>query len=87
MAEPDADRGEELIETLTEREGIPYNQSWALRALGRILDLNGSGWVPPRSIAMLTGMRNGLRRGSDRQVMLADLVDRLTRPDSMSRPM
>src|ERR1035441_453927 len=23
---PDSDRGEELIETLTEREGIPYNQ-------------------------------------------------------------
>jgi hypothetical protein len=87
MAEPDADRGEELIETLTEREGIPYNQSWALRALGRILDLNGPGWVSPRSIAMLTGMRNGLRPGSDRQVMLADLVDRLTPPDSATHPM
>lgn len=80
MAEPDADRGEELIETLTEREGIPYNQSWALRALGRILDLNGSSWVSSRSVAMLTGMRDGLRPGSGRQLMLTDLVDRLTRP-------
>jgi hypothetical protein len=80
IAEPDTDRGEELIETLTEREGIPYNQSWALRALGRILDLNGSSRVSSRSVAMLTGMRDGLRPGSSRQLMLTDLVDRLTRP-------
>jgi hypothetical protein len=78
VAQPDADRGEELIETLTEREGIPYNQSWALRALNRILDLNGSGWVSPRSVAMLSGMLDGLRRGSSRQLMLVNLVDRLT---------
>jgi hypothetical protein len=78
-AKPEADHGEELIETLTEREGIPYNQSWALRALGRILDLNGSSWVSPRSVAMLTGMRDGLRPGSSRQLLLADTVDRLTR--------
>jgi hypothetical protein len=84
MAEPDADRGEELIETLTEREGIPYNQSWALRALGRILDRNGSDWVSPRSVAMLSGMRDGLRPGSDRQLMLTDLVDRVTRLDDGS---
>lgn len=78
VAQPDAGRGEELIETLTEREGIPYNQHWALRALNRILDLNGSGWVPPRSAAMLSGMRDGLRPGSNRQLMLVNLVDRLT---------
>jgi hypothetical protein len=78
MAEPDADRGEELIETLTEREGIPYNQNWALRALRRILDLNGTGWVSSRSVAMLAGMRDGLRPGSGRQLTLAELVDRFT---------
>jgi hypothetical protein len=79
VAQPDAGRGEELIETLTEREGIPYNQHWALRALNRILDLNGSGWVSPHSAAMLSGMRDGLRPGSNRQLMLVNVVDRLTR--------
>lgn len=80
MAKPDAAIGEELIETLTEREGIPYNQSWALRALNRIVDLHGPGWILPRSVAMLRGMRDGLRSGSDRQLMLAELVERLGRP-------
>jgi hypothetical protein len=83
IAEPDTDRGEELIETITEREGIPYNQSWALRALGRILDLGGSSRVSLRSVAMLAGMRDGLRPGSSRQLMLTDLVDRLTRPGNL----
>jgi hypothetical protein len=80
VAEPDAGHGEELIETLTEREGIPYNQSWALRALSRILDVKGSSWVSPRSVAMLSGMRDGLRPGSDRQLTLVNLVGRITRP-------
>jgi hypothetical protein len=80
VAQPDADNGEELIETLTEREGIPYNQSWALRALNRILDVQGSSWVSPRSVALLSGMRDGLRPGSDRQITLTNLVDRITRP-------
>lgn len=80
IAEPDPRRGEELIETLTEREGIPYNQHWALRSLSRIFDVKGSSWVSPRSVAMLAGMRDGLRLGSDRQLMLANLVDRITRP-------
>jgi hypothetical protein len=78
MADPDAAYGEQLIETLTEREGIPYNQNWAVRALSLILERNGSGWISFRSIAMLTGMRDGLRPGSDRQAMLADLVDQIT---------
>jgi hypothetical protein len=80
VAEPDAHRGEELIETLTEREGIPYNQSWALRALNRILDVKGSSWVSPRSVALLSGMRDGLRAGSDRQLTLTNLVDRIIQP-------
>jgi hypothetical protein len=80
MAEPDPARGEELIETLTEREGISYNQSWALRALSRILDVKGSSWISSRSVAMLSGMRDGLRAGSDRQLMLTNLVDRIARP-------
>ena len=79
IAGPDSDRGEELIETLTEREGIPYNQSWALRAPGRILELNGSSRVSSRSVAMLTGMRDGLRARRSWQLLLTDLVDRLTR--------
>jgi hypothetical protein len=80
VAQPYAGSGEELIETLTEREGIPYNQSWALRALNRILDVKGSSWVSPRSVALLSGMRDGLRPGSDRQLTLTNLVDRITRP-------
>ena len=54
------------------------------RANGRILDRNGSDWVSPRSVAMLSGMRDGLRPGSDRQLMLTDLVDRVTRLDDGS---
>jgi hypothetical protein len=84
MARPDAAHGEELIETLTEREGIPYNQSWALRALGLILDRSGPDWVSPRSVALLAGMRDGLRPGSDRQVMLAEVVDRLRQPEGLA---
>jgi hypothetical protein len=80
LADPNTGLGEELIETLTEREGIPYNQSWALRALSRILDVKGSSWVSPRSVAMLSGMRDGLRRGSDRQLTLTNLVDRIAQP-------
>jgi hypothetical protein len=41
VADPDPSRAEELTRTLTEREGIPYNQSWALRALNRIVDTHG----------------------------------------------
>lgn len=48
MAKPDTAIGEELIETLTEREGIPYNQSWALIAPSRIVDL------PPRPSATIS---------------------------------
>jgi hypothetical protein len=80
IAAPDAAHGEERIQRLPEREGIPYNQSWALRALGLILDRSGSAWVTPRSAAMLAGMRNGLRPGSDRHAMLTELVDQLSRP-------
>lgn len=78
MARADCDQADELIRALTEREGIPYNQSWALRALGRIIDTHGSGCVSGKGIARLKGMRDGLKPGLDRQLLLATLVDRLT---------
>jgi len=78
VADPEASHAEELIKTLTEREGIPYNQNWALRALSRIVDVGGSDRVSSRGVAQLRGMRDGLRQGSDRQLLLADLVDRLS---------
>ncbi len=78
VADPDASQAEELTRTLTEREGIPYNQSWALRALSRIVDIHGAESISRRAVAQLRGMRDGLRPGSDRQLMLADLVDRLS---------
>jgi hypothetical protein len=78
VADPDARHAEELTRTLTEREGIPYNQSWALRALNRIVDTHGGESVSGRAVAQLRGMRDGLRSGSDRQLMIADLVDRLS---------
>jgi hypothetical protein len=78
MADPDASYAEELTRTLTEREGIPYNQSWALRALNQIVKNNGADTVSSKSVARLRGMRDGLRPGSDRQLLLADLVDRLS---------
>ena len=78
VADPDPRQAEELITTLAEREGIPYNQSWALRALSRILDTHGGERISRKAVAQLRGMRDGLRPGSDRQLMLADLVDRLS---------
>ena len=78
VADADASYAEELTQTLTEREGIPYNQSWALRALNQIVKNNGVGTVSSKSVARLRGMRDGLRPGSDRQLLLADLVDRLS---------
>jgi hypothetical protein len=78
VADPDPCQAEELITTLTEREGIPYNQSWALRALSRIVDTHGGESISRKAVAQLRGMRDGLRPGSDRQLMLADLVDRLS---------
>jgi hypothetical protein len=78
VADADASHADELTRTLTEREGIPYNQNWALRALSRIVDINGTDSVSSKSVAQLRGMRDGLRPGSDRQLLLADLVDRLT---------
>jgi hypothetical protein len=77
VADPDARNAEELTRTLTEREGIPYNQSWALRALSRIVENGGADSISSRGVALLRGMRDGLRPGSDRQLLLADLVDRL----------
>lgn len=78
VANPDAQHAEHLARTLTEREGIPYNQSWALRALSRIVDTHGPGIISSKSLDQLRGMRDGLRPGSDRQLLLADLVDRLS---------
>ena len=78
VVDPDASTAEELTRTLTEREGIPYNQSWALRALSRIVEIHGRDSVSSRGVAQLRGMRDGLRPGSDRQLLLADLVDRLS---------
>jgi hypothetical protein len=78
VADPDAGHAEELARTLTEREGIPYNQSWALRALSRILDTHGEEGISRKAAAQLRGMRDGLRPGSDRRLMLADLVGRLS---------
>jgi hypothetical protein len=77
VADPSARYAEELTRTLTEREGIPYNQSWALRALSRIVEVSGTNSISSRGVAQLRGMRDGLRAGSDRQLLLADLVDRL----------
>lgn len=77
VADPDAGHAEELTRTLTEREGIPYNQNWALRALSRIVDTQGGESINRKGVAQLRGMRDGLRPGSDRQLLLADLVDRL----------
>jgi hypothetical protein len=78
VADPDASHAEELTRTLTEREGIPYNQNWALRALSRIVEIDGASNISSRSVAQLRGMRDGLRPGSDRQLLLADLADRLS---------
>lgn len=78
VADADASHAEELVRTLTEREGIPYNQSWALRALNQIVKNNGAGGVSRKSVARLRGMRDGLRPGSDRQLLLSDLVERLS---------
>jgi hypothetical protein len=78
VADPDPRHAEELTRTLTEREGIPYNQSWALRALSRIVDTHGGETISRKAVAQLWGMRDGLRPGSGRQLMLADLVDRLS---------
>jgi hypothetical protein len=78
VADPDLRQADELTRTLTEREGIPYNQSWALRALNRIVDTHGGETISKKAVAQLRGMRDGLRPGSDRQLMLADLVDRLS---------
>lgn len=78
LATPDARRSEELTRTLTEREGIPYNQSWALRALSRIVDAHGPESISSKGVSRLRGMRDELRPGSDRQLLLVDLVDRLT---------
>jgi hypothetical protein len=78
VADPDASHAEELTRTLTEREGIPYNQNWALRALSRIVEIDGASSISSRSVAQLRGMRDGLRPGSDRQLLLADLADRLS---------
>jgi hypothetical protein len=79
FADPHANRhAEELITTLTEREGIPYNQNWAIRALRRIIETGALDNISSKSVAKLRGMRDGLRPGLDRQVSLADLVDRLS---------
>ena len=78
VADADAGHADELARTLTEREGIPYNQNWALRALSRIVEINGTDSLSGKSVAQLRGMRDGLRPGSDRQLLLADLVDRLS---------
>lgn len=78
MADADASHAEELTQTLTEREGIPYNQSWALRALNQIVKNNGVDSVSSKSLARLRGVRDGLRPCSDRQLLPADLVDRLS---------
>jgi len=77
VADPRPELTEPLIRTLTEREGIPFNQSWALRALSLLVDSGGVRHLDEGSIARLAGMRDGLRPGLDRQVVLADLVDRL----------
>jgi hypothetical protein len=78
VAEPRLEDAEELTNTLTEREGIPYNQGWALRALSRVVDIFGVDSISSRGVAQLKGMRDGLRYGSDRQLLLADLVDRIS---------
>jgi hypothetical protein len=78
LADADVSHVEELTRTLTEREGIPFNQSWALRALNQIVKNNGVDCVSSKNVARLRGMRDGLRPGSDRQLLLADLVDRLS---------
>lgn len=77
----DSTHAEELVKTLTEREGIPYNQNWALRALGRIIDTHGADALSDKSAIQLRGMRDGLKPGSDRQLLLVDLVDRLSLPN------
>jgi hypothetical protein len=59
VADPDASHAEELTRTLTEREGIPFNQSWALRALSRIVEINGASSVSSKGVAQLRGMRTG----------------------------
>ena len=81
VADPDSTHAEELTKTLTEREGIPYNQSWALRALNRIIDTHGADALSDKSVIKLKGMRDGLKSGSDRQLLLVDLVDRLSLPN------
>jgi len=78
VAAPRPENAEDLTNTLTEREGIPYNQGWALRALSRIVDTGGADCISSRGVAQLKGMRDGLKYGSDRQVLLADLVDRIS---------
>jgi hypothetical protein len=79
LADPQASRhAEELVTTLTEREGIPYNQHWAIRALRRIIETGAFESISSKSVAKLRGMRDGLRPGLDRQLSLADLVDRLS---------
>lgn len=78
MASPGREQADALVQTLTEREGIPFNQSWALRALDRIVQINGSSCVSGKSIARLKGMRDGLKPGLDRQLLLVGLVDELT---------
>jgi hypothetical protein len=78
VADPDPSHAEQLTRTLTEREGIPYNQSRALRALSRTADTHGGETISRKAVAQLRRMRDGLRSGSDRQLMLADLVDRFS---------
>lgn len=78
LATADVSHVEELVRTLAEREGIPFNQSWALRALSQIVKNNGVGCVSSKNVARLIGMRDGLRPGSDRQLLLAELIDRLS---------
>lgn len=78
MADSDPLQANALVQALTEREGIPFNQSWALRALDRIIEINGPACVSGKNIARLKGMRDGLKPGLDRQLLLASLVDKLT---------
>lgn len=42
------------------------------------MEIDGADSVSGKSVAQLRGMRDGLRPGSDRQLLLADLVDRLS---------
>jgi predicted Rossmann-fold nucleotide-binding protein len=73
---PIAEKVSELVDSLTRIENTPFGQYWALMALSRVLPKVPSSEVPDETVRRLRAMRDNLKPGIDRHVLLTNIMAR-----------